>query len=211
MTAAPDDIELLERWREGDSRSGEALFARHFKPLYRFFRSKVSHNVEDLVQDTLLACVKGRDRIRDDGSFRAYLFGIARRRLMVHYNKKANADVDFGTMSVMDVGPGAGSVIAKREEDRLILQALRMLPLDQQIAIELHDWEGLTGPEIAHVLELPEGTIRSRLRRGRIALREKLEELASSAERLQSTLTRLDDWANAIRELIDPDAPVRAQ
>ena len=201
------DIDLLNRWREGDQTAGSQLFQRHFKSLYRFFRSKVASGVEDLVQDTLLACVRGRDRLREDASFRAYMFATGRRLLMAHYKKSGRAKLDFTQASVADLAPGAGSIIAKREDDQLILQALRLLPIDYQIALELHDWEGLTGPEVATVLELPEGTIRSRIRRGRIQLREKLEELAASPTQLQSTMTRLEDWADAVRKLIDPDKP----
>lgn len=201
------DIDLLNRWRAGDQAAGSQLFQRQFKPLYRFFRSKVSSGVEDLVQDTLLACVQGRDRLREDGSFRAYMFATGRRMLMQHYNKNSRAKLDFTQVSVADLSPKAGSIIAKREEDQLILQALRLLPIDYQIALELHEWEGLTGPEMATVLDLPEGTIRSRIRRGRMQLREKLEELSASPAQLESTMTRLDDWADAVRDLIAPDKP----
>lgn len=198
------DIELLTRWRDGDQGAGSKLFARHFKPLYRFFRSKASSGVEDLVQETLLACVRGRDRLREDASFRAYMFTTARRLLMAQYRKAGRANVDFTQASVIDLAPGAGSVIAKRQEDRLILQALRTLPIDYQIALELHDWEGLTGPEIASVLDVPEGTVRSRIRRGRLQLRECIEKLAASPNQLETTMTRLEDWAEAMRKLTDP-------
>jgi len=195
------DLELLAQWRAGDQAAGSALFKKHFRPLYRFFRSKVSTGVEDLVQDTLLACVSGRDRIREDASFRAYLFGTARLLLLGHYRKKGR-DCDFTQASVADLSPGAGTVIAKQQQDRLILEAMRSLPMDYQIAVELHDYEGMTAPEIVVVLDVPEGTVRSRIRRGRIQLREKLEELAGSSEEVQSTMTRLEDWAQDLRDKV---------
>ncbi len=198
------DPELLERWRAGDQAAGSQLFDRHFKALYRFFRSKVDCSCDDLVQDTLLACVRSRDRLDTDVSFRAYMFGTARRRLMKHYATKGGARVDFTQASVADLSPGAGSILAKRQEDQLIIRALRTLPIDYQIALELHEWEGLTGPEIATVLAVPEGTVRSRIRRARIQLRQTLEELAASPALVESTMTRLEQWADAVRELVDP-------
>jgi RNA polymerase sigma factor (sigma-70 family) len=195
------DVELLSRWRDGDRAAGGVLFERHFRPLYRFFRTKVGTEVEDLVQETLLACVRGRDRLRSDASFRAYLFGVARRVLFKHYRDRGHAG-DFTQASVADVTPGAGSVMAKREDDRIILEALRSIPLEYQIAVELHDYEGLSGPEIAAVLDVPEGTIRSRIRRGRIQLRERIAELAGSPVKVQTTLTRLEDWADAVRNQV---------
>lgn len=195
------DVELLSRWRDGDRAAGNELFERHFRPLYRFFRTKVRAEVEDLVQETLLACVHGRDRLRSDASFRAYLFGVARRVLYKHYRGRGRED-DFTQASVADMTPGAGSVIAKREDDRIILQALRSIPLEYQIAVELHDYEGLSGPEIAAVLDVPEGTIRSRIRRGRIQLRERIAELAGAPAKLATTMTRLEDWAKDVRDRV---------
>ena len=61
----------------------------------------------------------------------------------------------------------ASAEAAQHEEQRLLLEALRRIPLDLQIAIELHYWEGMSGPDLAQVLDIPEGTVRSRLRRAR--------------------------------------------
>ena len=200
------DEELFQEWKGGDQRAGSALFERHFKSLYRFFRGKVDRGAEDLVQETLVACIKGRDRIREGGSFRAYMFVVARRLLRQHYAKRDDGvEADFNTASLAALAPGPSTVAAKKEEDRLILEGLRQLPLDYQICLELHEWEGLSGPELAEVLGVPEGTIRSRIRRGRIQLREAVEKLASSPELLRSTKTRLEDWAKSIRDLLDDD------
>ena len=119
--------------------------------------------------------------------------------------KKQNnlREVDFSSQSVADLGPGASSVVAQKAEERLLLEALRRLPLDYQIAIELHHFEGMTGPQIAEVLDAPEGTIRSRLRRAKIQLREMVEALSDSPEALHSTLTHLAQWAVHVRDGVD--------
>src|SRR5690606_10349004 len=57
-----DDLELLAAWRDGDAAAGGRLFRRHFDTLFRFFSTKLDGPVEDLVQDTFLGCVRGRDR-----------------------------------------------------------------------------------------------------------------------------------------------------
>ena len=95
---------------------------------------------------------------------------------------------------------------ARRRDQELLLQALRSIPVDLQIALELHYWEGMRGPELAAVLDIPEGTVRSRLRRGKQLLGEKMVEIGASEEQLETTMTNLDGWARALRDwLAAPD------
>ena len=70
--------------------------------------------------------------------------------------------------------------------------------MELQIAIELHYWEGLRGPEIAVVLGIPEGTVRSRLRRGLEKLRAEVQHLAKSDAALRSTMSDINDWAEKL-------------
>ena len=197
-----DDLELLERWRGGDGTAGSQLFGRHFKSIHRFFRSKVDGGVEDLVQATFLACVEGRDRFEGRSDFRGYLFGIARNLLLDRY-RRGHGPVDFQTISVADLGVSPSQAIAGREQERLLLAALRQLPVDHQITLELFYWEKLKGHELAAVLGISEHTVRSRLSRARATLREAIERLAEDPSQAQATLSDLDAWVHALRERID--------
>lgn len=197
------DFQLLEAWRAGDRAAGTELFNRHFNGLYRFFRNKVGDDADDLVQQTFLAVVKARDRFRGDSSFRTYLFTAARSKLYNHFSRKRPDQKDrLGVTSVIDLGVSMHRMMVKSEEQRLLLEGLRALPLDLQVALELHYFEGMRGPALAEVLEIPEGTVRSRLRRGRERLRDELERLSASSERAATTMTNLDGWAAQIREIL---------
>lgn len=197
------DLELLEAWRQGDRQAGDELFVRHFDSLYRFFARKVGGEVEDLVQRTFLACVEGQQEFRQQASFRTYLFAIARNLLYRHWRSRSRSgEVDFTVRTVQDLGPTPSIAVKARQEQRLLLEGLRRIPVDLQIALELHYWESMSGPEIAIVLEVPEGTVRSRLRRGREALIEQLSELAQSAELLEATTCNLDRWAASLKDLL---------
>jgi RNA polymerase sigma-70 factor (ECF subfamily) len=197
------DFELLDAWRDGDKQAGEALFDRHFDAIYRFFNSKLSHDVDDMVQRTFLACVKSRDRFRKASSFRTYLFTIARNELYGGFrNRKKNENIDFGVSSLADLSPGMPSLIGAKQEQRTLLEALRRLPLDLQIVIELHYWEHLRGPELAEVLAIPEGTVRSRIRRAHAALEAELSRLAKGSQ-LKSTIHNLEHWAQQLRGAFD--------
>lgn len=201
-----DDRELLARWRDGDNRAGNRLFDRHFRALLRFFRNKVDTDVEDRIQETLIACVRGRDRLRDDSSFRAYLFATAKFVLYEHLRQRQRGRaVDVDEESLADLVPGLSTAFAKHREQQVLLQALRMLPVEFQVTLELYYWEGLSGPELAAALGVPEATVRSRIKRGSEKLRAHVEKLASSPELVASTMNGVEQWLGKLG--IDKPAP----
>jgi len=193
------DVELLEAWRGGDGEAGDRLFSRHFDSIYRFFHRKTG-DAADLVQRTFLGCVESRDRFQQRSSFRTFLFSIARYELYGYWRRnRRQDDLDFGVSSVADLSATPSRLLADKRDERLLLEALRTIPLDHQIALELHYWEGLTGPQLAEVLEVPEGTVRSRLDRARKQLRKRLGELSDSPGGLPSTVSDLERWVRSLR------------
>ncbi len=207
-----DDRELLTAWSTGDTQAGNALFVRHIRALCRFFRGKApDEDMEDLVQRTLLNCVASIDRFRRDATFRGYLFAIARNELYAfHTRRKPKRDrLDFGVSSIVNLDPSPATLLAARAEEVLLLQALRRIPIDMQIALELHYYEGMGGSEIAEALDVPEGTIRSRLRRGRELLEARMNELADSGKLVQDTVDNLERWATELRNRDDDGRSAR--
>jgi RNA polymerase sigma factor (sigma-70 family) len=197
----PDDLELLARWREGDRSAGQALFARHFGALFRFFRNKVGDDAAaDLVQTTFLACVERRDGFREDSGFRTFLFAIARKRLYSHFeaNQRAGERLDPSSVSVADLGASPSELIGHKRAYTLLLHALRSIPLEMQTLLELHYWEKLAGPELAAVFDVPEGTIRTRLRRAKQVLGERISELRAGP-RVSTSEEDLEQWAAEVR------------
>lgn len=195
------DAELLEAWRGGDKRAGKILFERHYHAVHRFFRNKVGPEAPDLVQKTFLGCLESVERFRGDGSFRSWLFAVAYRQLCKHYRTRASerARFEVGSVSACDLDPSPSRVLAKRREQRVLLEALRRIPIELQVILELHYWEQMSDAEIARVLETPLGTTKSRIRRGRQLLAKRLAEVAESPGELQSTLGNLDQWAEQLR------------
>jgi RNA polymerase sigma factor (sigma-70 family) len=194
MVEDPDDRALFERWRAGDTRAGSSLVRRHFEALHRFFSSKAHGQVEDLIQQTFMACVEARDAFRGESSFRAYLFGLARLQLFTYYRKSQRRRMlDFTSTSVRDLGLSPTGVLAQREDERLLSLALQHVPVDQQIALELTYWEGLSAPEIARVLQIPENTVYSRLRRAKDHLRRALEVLSDQPTQRRRAAELLGD------------------
>ncbi len=195
------DFELLEAWSRGDRKAGDRLFSRHFDSLYRFFHRKVEGEVDDLLQRTFLACVEGRERFRKQASFRTFLFAVARRQLYKYWrDRKPQADITLSCLC--DLSPTPSQIIAGNEQQRLLLRALRQIALELQIAVELYYWEDMTGPELAAVLGIAEGTVRSRLRRAREALVQAIEALESNPETLRTTVDNLERWARSLRQKV---------
>jgi RNA polymerase sigma-70 factor (ECF subfamily) len=196
------DRELLQAWRDGDADAGEALLARHFTSLYRFFANKVGDDTDDLVQRTFLACIESRDALRDDASFRAYMFTVARHQLFSYLRKRiGHGDASaLAQVSVADVCPSPSRIMGERDEQRLLLAALRALPLELQILLELYYWEELPVAELAHTCGIPQGTVRSRLHRARTLLEEELARTGASRETRDAAIRDLDTWARALRD-----------
>ncbi|MFO7564190.1 MAG: sigma-70 family RNA polymerase sigma factor [Enhygromyxa sp.] len=195
------DVELLEAWAGGDRAAGEALFERHFEAVARFFRNKLPADTahEDLIQQTFLGCVEARDRFRGEASFRSFLFAIAHRQLSKHWRSRSRDRLDFQTVSVFELDASPSAAFARDQRQQHLLLALRRIPLDSQVALELHYWESLTAAEVGEVLGIPLGTAKTRLRRARQLLEAELRALDGGLVRADPTGTRLDTWAKQLR------------
>ena len=196
------DHELLGAWQQGDERAGSELVRRYFARIFSFFDGKVTSSVDDLVQRTFLACTAARERIDPERSFRTYLFGIARKQLLQHYARlHRDSGIDELGEQPLDVLERSPSqLIAHHRDRKLLVRALRSIPLDLQIVIELFYWEEMPLHEIAGVIEIPEGTVKSRLHRAKEMLRVKIDALASSPELARTTMDDLERWSKSLRK-----------
>ncbi len=201
---AIDEPALLAAWRAGDAQAGQALFRRHYTGLTRFFRSKAGDAAFELTQATFLACVEGRGAIRTAVSFPAYLYGVARNILFDHYRGKSRSreTLDLAEQSCEDLSPGLAGVVAREQELDLLLRAMRKLPVNAQILLELYYWERMTAREIGEVLAIPEGTVRTRIRDAKQHVEAHIARLARSPELAQSTVMGFDTWADRLRQLV---------
>ena len=180
--AVSDVAELFTRWRDGDADAGDELLRACFEPLRRFFANKVDAGVDDLIQKTLLHCVESKETVRDAEHFRTFLFSVARNRLFDRLRKqlRLGEHVNLSDVSLHELRTSPSSAAARDERRQIVAEALRRIPLDYQIALELTYWEGMKAPQIAAVLDLNANTVRTRITRARAALAKELERVGAA-------------------------------
>ena len=108
--------------------------------------------------------------------------------------------MDIAQLSLEDLGDSPSQRVARTQNERLLLGGLRRIPMDAQILLQLHYWESLPGPALARVLEVPEGTVRSRLRKAKAQLVEAMRELADSEAVWRETVDDLEAWAERVKK-----------
>lgn len=199
MSARPD-FELLNAWRQGNREAADELMRRHYVSVHRFFTAKIPHVADDLTQQSFLACVEGQSAIRQDGSFRSYLFGIARRKLLEHLRQKDRQArmMSFRAAQGPDTQLTPSGVVAMRQEQFLLLRALDALPPDMHITMMMFYWEGMSTGEVADVLEISVSAVTSRLSRARERLRETIERMEASPAVRASLLGDIDGWTRSL-------------
>jgi DNA-directed RNA polymerase specialized sigma24 family protein len=100
-------------------------------------------------------------------------------------------------------GSASTQELGARQEQKLLLLALRSIALELQAVLELHYWEGLDTEEIGEIVGIPRGTVKSRMFRGRRLLEQALERLAAEPSVLESTTANLEDWARGLRAQLE--------
>ena len=184
------DETLMLEFQAGSRAAFEELFARYRDPLYGFFRRRLAsaERAEDLTQDTFLAVLHAVSRYEPRAQVRTYLYGIALKLLAAERRKQRRS------------GSGPDSMPEPATSDSpettlWIRQALARLDENEREVLMLREYEQLSYSEIAGLLHLPLNTVRSRLFRARMALKDYLnpkEETNPSTEaRAVVTVTAL--------------------
>jgi RNA polymerase sigma-70 factor (ECF subfamily) len=187
--AVDPDRELLERWRGGDLGAFEALVRRHEQRVFRLLVRMLGNaaEAEEVAQETFLNLHRHGRRFRGEARFSTFVYRVAanaalnwrrtlgrrraRERELLERHERGE-DLATGPRDPEDAALGA-------EAQARVQQALLELPPALRMPVVLYDIEGQSYGEIAAILKLAEGTVKSRIFRARKALRERLEPLFS--------------------------------
>jgi RNA polymerase sigma-70 factor (ECF subfamily) len=171
----------MTAFSRGETDAFSELFARYKQPLFGFFWRRVADRAqaEELAQEAFVAVIRAAPRYEPSARFRTYLYAIALKILRA-YRRKAAFRATFLGSPPDHAEPAAESGMVTQ---LLMREALRSLDaMDREILL-LREFEQLSYVEISELLHLPVNTVRSRLFRARMALRELLSETASHGSR----------------------------
>jgi RNA polymerase sigma-70 factor (ECF subfamily) len=181
----PSDTELVAGARAGDPDAFAELVRRHERHVYNLAYRMLgrSEDARDASQEAFISCYRNLRRFRGDSAFSTWLHRIAVNACYDLLRKRTHEPVELteglreatGTAAPDPADRAAGAVDVQR--------ALLQVPWDFRVVIVMHDVQGLPYDEIAGALDVPVGTVKSRLHRGRVALGAALGAAARSGRR----------------------------
>jgi RNA polymerase sigma-70 factor (ECF subfamily) len=185
-----DETELVTELQAGSEIAFDWLVLHYHAPVFNLIVSMLgdSSDAADGTQEVFLKAFRGINQFRQGSSLKTWLYRIAirqalnhRRWFQRHLQKTVSIDADTEEgqhpVEVEDLGPTPFDQLASHEIQIAVQQALQQIPQVFRGAVILRDLEGLSYEEIAEVLECSVGTVKSRILRGRRALKELLEPL----------------------------------
>lgn len=177
---AGDAPRFLDRLRAGDAPAFEELVMTYQHRVFGVALRMLGNpaEAEEVAQEAFVRAHRALGEFRGDAKLSTWLYAITSRlclnRLATGERRMARQGED-ALLRLSDAGPRPDAALERRELEAALGRAIAELPEDRRIVVVLRDVEGLSYEEIAQVLELTLGTVRSRLHRARADLKEKLE------------------------------------
>jgi RNA polymerase sigma-70 factor (ECF subfamily) len=178
---------LIERCKRGDLAAFNDLVRRYEKQVYNFaYRLTGNYDdANDVAQDAFLRVFNAIGSFRGEASFSTWLFRITtnvfldeRKRARAHPNASLDEYLELEESSVArqieDPSPTPEAVLEQSERAEILQKAIGGLPEYQRAMVTLYHGQQKSYEEIAEIMDLPIGTVKSRLNRARLALKEKL-------------------------------------
>jgi RNA polymerase sigma-70 factor (ECF subfamily) len=173
------DAALIERIAAEDRRAVAELYARHQRPLFRYLSQLTPDHglAEEILQDTIVAVWQGAGAFEGRSAVRTWLFAIARRQAHNALRRRGLPSTGEDALEDLeDAEPGPEERALRQSDAEDVQRALARLPLIHREVVVLNFVNGLRYDEIATVLGVPEGTVKSRLSNARRGLRRLLHE-----------------------------------
>ena len=177
MEPSPTDDELVAAAQAGDRDALDALLRRHVDLIHAVC-SRLAGNpadAADATQEALIAIVRGLPRFDRRAAPRTWMYRVATNACLDELRRRGRRP-RLGLDDAMAERPDPAPPVDRTVTDRLTLDdALARLPDEFRVAVVLRDVQGMDYAQIAEVLEIPIGTVRSRIARGRQALAADLD------------------------------------
>lgn len=204
LRLAPDE-RLITLVRRGQHAAFEAIVARYQTRLLAFCRHMLAsrEDAEDVLQEVLAAAFNAILADDREIAVRPWLYRIARNRCLNHLRRQTSIGVDSMDVHFADAGQSTVEKAAGREDFRMLISDIRLLPETQRTALLLREMDALSYEQIAEAMETTVSGVKSLLVRARVSLGE-----AAEARKLTCREVRLELGAVA-EGISSPTAPVR--
>ena len=178
-SASPDDIDaLIRQCLKGDQSAWERIVRLHWRRVFNVAYKFVGRHdeAEDLTQEIFLKIFKSLDTFDRRANFQTWLVSVSRNLCIDHYRsvrkerQTIDRDIDADDLAPATAEPGPMAALEQRDRISLLRDALAALPETLRTAVVMRDIQELSYQDIAGRLQLPEGTVKSRINRGRAEL-----------------------------------------
>jgi RNA polymerase sigma-70 factor (ECF subfamily) len=185
-TNAIDD--LIQRCLRGDQAAWDSIVQQHWRKVFNVAYKFVGKHeeAEDLAQDIFLKIFRSLDTFDRRANFQTWLISVSRNLCIDHYRsirkerETIDRNIDASELSPISRDAGPIAVLEQRDRAAVLRQALARLPDTLRTAVIMRDIQELSYQEIADTLDLPEGTVKSRINRGRTELARHVRKLQQS-------------------------------
>ncbi|MEM7156144.1 MAG: sigma-70 family RNA polymerase sigma factor [Myxococcota bacterium] len=180
MDASADlrsDEQLVDAWHAGERSATGELIARYNEPLRRYYRRRLGPgHYEDELQRSWVAILQSLPRFRGQSSVRTFVYAIANNCVREAWRRRNRSRRVFAPMkSHLDPQPSPHAVLSADRSRQALQRAMDELPDSMQRMLRLYYWEHRTAGEIGTIFSIPEDTARSRIRRAKGLLRDRLQ------------------------------------
>lgn len=182
-----DECAIIERCKQGDLSAFDDLVRMYEKQVYNFaYRLTGNYDdANDIANEAFIKVFNAIETFRGDANFSTWLFRIItnlyldeRKRSKAHMNIPLDEYIDLDestvTRQIEDSSPGPQELLESKERAEVLQSVIQQLPDYQRVMVLLFHTQGKSYEEIAEIIGLPIGTVKSRLNRARLALRDKL-------------------------------------
>jgi RNA polymerase sigma-70 factor (ECF subfamily) len=185
----PIDV-TIQRCLDGDQAAWETIVRQHWRKVFNIAYKFVGKHdaAEDLTQDVFLKIFRSLKTFDRRANFQTWLFSVSRNLCIDHYRavrkerETVSRDVETGDLSPVSLEASPHATLETRDRVDLLRAALHRLPPSLRSAVMMRDIKELTYQEIADRLQLPQGTVKSRINRGRTELARQIQTLREEQE-----------------------------
>lgn len=176
MTSPRPDIDVLERFRDGDASAFAELLHRHQHAIYGYlYRCGLSEaSRDDLFQEIFIKVSRASSNYDPERPFKPWLFTIAINTVRSHHRKRQLLATELGEDDAASTDPSGDAIVAAKQTAAWLETAIARLPFAQREVVNLVCGEQLKQADVAEMLDMPVATVKTLLRRARLALARQL-------------------------------------